>query len=205
LKESFFVGDAGGRIAVPGQGSNGGPALSKDFSCSDRNLAENLGIRYFCPEEYFLDEKPRTFIRDFDLANHAYDPEAGENPVFEKGKGQEIVLFCGPPGAGKSTFYWKILKPLGYERVNQDILKSRERCVKVAVDLLGEDKSIAVGECGYQIVDPIMDTSLQDSLADHWTRQYQCRPRHASSLDRSGPKSQYSYSVCLVQDAVGCV
>ncbi|MBZ6374561.1 MAG: ATP-binding protein [Kocuria palustris] len=36
----------------------------------------------------------------------------------------ELVIFCGSPGAGKSTFYWNHLEPLGYERVNQDILKT---------------------------------------------------------------------------------
>ena len=36
----------------------------------------------------------------------------------------DIILFCGSPGVGKSTFYWKYLKRLGYERVNQDILKT---------------------------------------------------------------------------------
>jgi AAA domain len=33
-------------------------------------------------------------------------------------------MFCGRPGAGKSTFYWNYCKPLGYERVNQDTLKT---------------------------------------------------------------------------------
>lgn len=37
---------------------------------------------------------------------------------------QDLVIFCGSPGAGKSTFYWKHLQPLGYERVNQDKLGS---------------------------------------------------------------------------------
>lgn len=36
----------------------------------------------------------------------------------------ELVIFCGSPGSGKSTFYWNHLRPLGYERVNQDILKT---------------------------------------------------------------------------------
>ena len=44
--------------------------------------------------------------------------------VITKKHPLDIVLFCGSPGAGKSTFYWKYLKHLGYERVNQDILKT---------------------------------------------------------------------------------
>lgn len=44
--------------------------------------------------------------------------------LYSKKNDQEIVLFCGSPGAGKSTFYWKQLQPLGFERVNQDTLKT---------------------------------------------------------------------------------
>jgi len=33
-----------------------------------------------------------------------------------------LVLLCGSPGAGKSTFFWTQLAPQGYERVNQDTL-----------------------------------------------------------------------------------
>jgi hypothetical protein len=49
---------------------------------------------------------------------------SGLSPTYVKANLQDIVLLCGRPGAGKSTFYWKRLKPLGYERVNQDILKT---------------------------------------------------------------------------------
>ncbi|KAI9829083.1 MAG: hypothetical protein M1832_000106 [Thelocarpon impressellum] len=55
---SFFVGDAGGR-----QGSDG---FGKDHSCSDRNFASNIGITFHTPEEYFLQETPKPFKRDFD-------------------------------------------------------------------------------------------------------------------------------------------
>ena len=44
--------------------------------------------------------------------------------MISKGNPLDLVLFCGSPGAGKSTFYWKYLKSLGYERVNQDLLKT---------------------------------------------------------------------------------
>lgn len=43
---------------------------------------------------------------------------------MERKNALDVVLLCGSPGSGKSSFYWKSLKPLGYERVNQDILKS---------------------------------------------------------------------------------
>lgn len=54
------------------------------------------------------------------------------------------VKLCGSPGAGKSTFYWKQLQPLGYERVNQDILKSVDKCIKVADEYLRSGRSVAV-------------------------------------------------------------
>ncbi|OHW99065.1 polynucleotide kinase 3 phosphatase [Colletotrichum incanum] len=139
LKQSIFIGDAGGRIAAS--------KTAKDFSCSDRNFADNVGIEYKTPEEFFLGEKPRDFVREFDVVHFPYS-EDSKSPrldvVFEKTNKQDIVLCCGPPGAGKSTFFWKHLKPLGYERVNQDTLKTREKCVQAAKELLNGGQSIAI-------------------------------------------------------------
>lgn len=151
LKDSFFVGDAGGRIASLGKGANGAAvAVAKDFSCSDRNLAHNIGIDYLTPEEFFREEKPRDFNRDFDIGSYIF-PEDGTvdaaEDVYERKNDQDVVLFCGPPGAGKSSFYFKVLKPLGYERVNQDTLKSRDKCIQVARELLKDGKSVTVGAC----------------------------------------------------------
>ncbi|KAK1992035.1 polynucleotide kinase 3 phosphatase [Colletotrichum falcatum] len=139
LKQSIFVGDAGGRIAAS--------KTAKDFSCSDRNFADNVGIEYKTPEEFFLGEKPRDFVREFDIVHYPYPEDtgsSGSHVLFEKKNKQDIVLFCGPPGAGKSTFFWKHLKPLGYERINQDILKTREKCVQAAKEFLDDGQSIAI-------------------------------------------------------------
>lgn len=148
LANSFFVGDAGGRMAGLGAGSGNVTAVAKDFSCSDRNLAHNVGIAYKTPEEFFLGQKPRDFHRDFDLAHHPFgeepSPGVSESP-FEKKNERDIVLCCGPPGAGKSTFYRRYLKPLGYERVNQDTLKSRDKCVQAARELVAGGSSVVVG------------------------------------------------------------
>ncbi|KAK3306210.1 polynucleotide kinase 3 phosphatase-domain-containing protein [Chaetomium strumarium] len=141
-ENSVFVGDAGGRVAELKGGRSAAP---KDFSCSDRNLAHNVGIKYQTPEEFFLGEEPRDFSRDFDLANFPFVEEEGDDGLrLEKANDKDLILFVGPPGAGKSTFYWKYLKPLGYERVNQDTLKSKDKCFKAAADFLRKGDSVVV-------------------------------------------------------------
>lgn len=141
---SVFVGDAGGRVAVPASG--GKKAVSKDFSCSDRNFAHNAVIKYQTPEEFFLGEQPREFLRDFDVSSYPSTNHQDEvdDVVFEKKNDNDIVLFCGPPGAGKSTFFWTYLKPLGYARVNQDTLKSKEKCFSAAKEHLKDGEPVAV-------------------------------------------------------------
>ncbi|RDA96038.1 hypothetical protein CP533_5935 [Ophiocordyceps camponoti-saundersi (nom. inval.)] len=138
LDGSFFVGDAGGRIA--------GPNGSKDFSCSDRNFAHNVGIAYKTPEEFFLGLAPREFCRDLDLARYPFGSSSSSEPVleFRKTNERDVVLLCGPPGAGKSTFYRNHLQPLGYERINQDSLKTREKCIEAARELLSDGCSVVI-------------------------------------------------------------
>lgn len=46
LAESMYVGDAAGR---PAEGKK-----KKDFSCSDRLFALNIGVKFLTPEEHFL-------------------------------------------------------------------------------------------------------------------------------------------------------
>jgi hypothetical protein len=116
-----------------------------------RNFAANAGIQFHTPEEYFLHEDPRPFAREFDPTVYLHEKAvrsttAGEyrdshphrsrvnhpgtdsisevTKPLSKTNPLDIILFCGSPGAGKSSFYWRNLQPLGYGRVNQDILKT---------------------------------------------------------------------------------
>lgn len=137
LEHSVFVGDAAGRQAKQGK--------PKDFSCSDRNFAANVGIKFHTPEEFFLGEEPRPFTRTFEPSEYLTAASTSEvRQTYTKKNQCDLVLFCGSPGAGKSTFYWKQLEPLGYTRVNQDTLKTREKCLKVADQYLKEGKSVAI-------------------------------------------------------------
>ena len=53
-----------------------------------------------------------------------------------------MILFCGAPGSGKSTFWQSYLKD--YVRVNNDELKTPEKCKKVADAALSQGKSVVI-------------------------------------------------------------
>ena len=98
-----------------------------------RNFAANVGIAFHTPEEFFRGEAVRPFARTFNPRDYlddsgGIDANGGDNSsaeaAFLKINPVDMVLFCGSPGSGKSTFYWTHLQPLGYKRVNQDTLKS---------------------------------------------------------------------------------
>ncbi|EFX06234.1 diphosphomevalonate decarboxylase [Grosmannia clavigera kw1407] len=145
LDASFYVGDAAGRPAVAKDASPNGRAIAKDFSCSDRNFASNVSIAFHTPDEYFNGEAPRPFARSFDPKAHPFaaDGTAGTNG-FAQAAARELLVFCGPPAAGKSSFFRDCLDPLGYQRVNQDTLKTKEKCLKAATSLLQDGSSVAI-------------------------------------------------------------
>lgn len=57
MDNSFYCGDAAGR---PKNWKAGAP---RDFSCTDRKFAANIGLKFYTPEELFLNEQPYP---DFD-------------------------------------------------------------------------------------------------------------------------------------------
>jgi bifunctional polynucleotide phosphatase/kinase len=123
-KESFFCGDAAGRKTK----------THKDFSDTDLKFALNVGVKFQTPEVCFLGEKEEQIeVKGF---NPKSIPTAGELVEGEKGIKEfpfvekEMIIFCGPPGGGKSTFWQTYLQK--YERVNRDTLKTKEKCYKVA-------------------------------------------------------------------------
>ncbi|XP_073779297.1 bifunctional polynucleotide phosphatase/kinase isoform X2 [Danio rerio] len=141
VSESFYVGDAAGRPAnwAPGK-------KKKDFSCSDRLFALNIGLQFYTPEEYFLGWKPATFSfpefdpRKLDSKARLYDPPDASLTSTK----QEIIVAVGFPGAGKSTFFQTHIIPKGYAYVNRDTMGSWQHCVSACERALKEGKSVAV-------------------------------------------------------------
>lgn len=60
------------------------------------------------------------------------------------GRRQEMVLLVGFPGCGKSTFCRRFFEPHGYIRINQDELKTKEKCIRAAAAAWAAGKSVVV-------------------------------------------------------------
>ncbi|KAG0144502.1 hypothetical protein CROQUDRAFT_659941 [Cronartium quercuum f. sp. fusiforme G11] len=154
LQQSYYVGDAAGRPALG--------TTKKDWNDTDRKWALNVGVPFFTPEEFFLGQAPRTdfILSGFDPKSYdhdqpawhpsttplAYGPilestELGDNMECEK---IEIVIFVGPPGIGKTTLYNQHFATRGYHHVNQDKLKTFEKCLESVRQTIGSGKPCVV-------------------------------------------------------------
>ncbi|XP_040901828.1 bifunctional polynucleotide phosphatase/kinase [Toxotes jaculatrix] len=139
--ESFYVGDAAGRPEnwAPGK-------KKKDFSCSDRLFALNIGLQFHTPEEFFLGWKrapyslPEFDPRKLDSAARLYDPPSASLTSSKT----EVIVAVGFPASGKSTFFHAHIIPKGYMYVNRDTLGSWQSCVSACERALREGRSVAV-------------------------------------------------------------
>ncbi|UZJ56614.1 hypothetical protein CBS101457_005934 [Exobasidium rhododendri] len=135
-QSSFFVGDAAGRVG--------------DHSDTDRKWAMNVGLPFLTPEEYYLAEKPRPHkLKGYrPTKNDLHDteePRAVPSNFFSTSSSPlDIVLFVGPPGAGKTTFYKEHFSSRDYKWINQDTLKSAPKCLSTAREYLLNDCSVVI-------------------------------------------------------------
>ncbi|KAG1709767.1 1-phosphatidylinositol 4,5-bisphosphate phosphodiesterase gamma-1 [Nymphon striatum] len=136
---SFYVGDAAGRPVkfLPGR--------KKDFACSDRLFALNLGLKFHTPEEYFLKHRPASFnLPEFDPRNISgcdlFDPPSAKLTS----ESPEVIVLVGMPAAGKSHFAETHLTPKGYSCVNRDTLGTWQKCVSKCDSYLSKGKSVVI-------------------------------------------------------------
>lgn len=140
LSQSFYVGDAAGRA------KDWAPKKKKDFSCSDRLFAINIGLEFRTPEEYFVGYPTAKFSMP------AFDPRAINpnthllTPPDAKlvSGSQEIILLAGYPASGKSFFAKKYLEPKGYVVINRDTLGTQQKCLSTCKDALKKGQCVVV-------------------------------------------------------------
>ena len=136
---SIYVGDAAGRL------NDWKPGIKKDFSCADRKFAFNIKLKFYTPEEYFLNEEPtnKYFMETFDefknsQTNLLNTIHKSENKHFKP----EIVILIGYPGCGKSRFSKKFYQK--YNLINRDTLKTKGKCKKLVKTHVKNNNNIII-------------------------------------------------------------
>lgn len=112
-KYSFYCGDALGRVA--------------DWSDSDKQFADNLGLQIKQPEEIF------PFVKEHE--NEVVN-------VFNKDD-QEMIIMIGFPGSGKSTFANQNFNDR-YKIVSGDELKTIKKIINYTKQMLNEKYSVVI-------------------------------------------------------------
>ncbi len=143
---SIYIGDAAGRAAVRG-------VQRKDFSCTDRAFALNVGADFATPEAFFMEKTepsfswgkrcvdPRMLIKSLSASTSAR-AKVIRTLVKSLSTKQEMVILCGPPGAGKSRIATTHLAK--YTRINRDTLRTKARCLKAAKLALANGESVVL-------------------------------------------------------------
>jgi bifunctional polynucleotide phosphatase/kinase len=190
--DSFFVGDAAGRITTK----------PKDFSASDVDFAYNCGLTFYTPEAYFLKDKtslpgpsvydihPEWFsslvvseetavIHQAEFVKHVKKAVGPSDTPF-------AIFMCGPPASGKTSVAVALAADLGATWLNQDTLKTKAKMM-AAIEAAGKTKTsfvldkmfgdtasrteyLAAIPKGYKKIIVIMD--IQRDVAEHmnWVR-----------------------------------
>jgi bifunctional polynucleotide phosphatase/kinase len=145
--KSFFCGDAGGRIFIsPFKKKLHPTSKTGDFSDTDLKFALNIGLQFFTPEEFFLENAsmmeyelkgidPKKLLKELEKSNdtHEFIPRK-----------KEMILMVGSQGSGKTEFVKKYILPHGYVHINQDTCKTNIKCKNSTIEALEKGKSVAI-------------------------------------------------------------
>lgn len=170
-KKSFYCGDAAGRIRPgPFKKKLYPSSTSGDFSDVDRKFALNLRIDFLTPEEFLMKNppkmeyqlrglNPREYLKNFQPLHYRFRP-----------RGREMVIMVGPPGSGKTEFVRKYILPAGYVHINQDICKTKNKCLSLTEDALKNKQSVVIDGTNPDVPSRMAYTSLAKEYRYHHIR-----------------------------------
>eukprot|EP00479_Gromia_sphaerica_P005035 TRINITY_DN1600_c0_g1_i1.p1 TRINITY_DN1600_c0_g1~~TRINITY_DN1600_c0_g1_i1.p1 ORF type:complete len:206 (+),score=23.21 TRINITY_DN1600_c0_g1_i1:261-878(+) len=93
--------------------------------------------------------------------NYEVKEYEGESSIASKSR--EVIVFCGFPASGKSTFANRHLIPHGYEWVNRDTLKTPAKCIKATKAAVSAGNSVVVDNTSPTASDRARYTSVAEA------------------------------------------
>lgn len=78
---------------------------------ASRDFAENIGLPFKTPEEFFLKQDPRPYRRAFEPSKYLVDVPGETQVSFCKTNATDLVLLCGSPGSGEWYSAYMVMKP----------------------------------------------------------------------------------------------
>jgi bifunctional polynucleotide phosphatase/kinase len=164
---SFYSGDAVGR--------------KHDFSDSDIKFALNIKIKFYLPE-YIFNNKENILpeIKPLELIQE-------ENKINYNNL-EDFVILCGLPASGKTTLA-KELEKNNYKIINQDSLKTKEKCLETCKNLAINKNKIIIDNTNmsreernnyisiakkynYKITCIVFKTSIKQCMHNSYYRNY---------------------------------
>jgi bifunctional polynucleotide phosphatase/kinase len=169
LEQSFYCGDAAGRPS--------------DFADTDLKFALNSKIKFKLPEELFLTKTPADIKKELTNIKVSYPIDFEEKeidftntypefkPAYTADSGKnELIIMCGFPGSGKTSYVKKnIVDKHAYEWINQDTLKTLQKCLKATQTAILAKSNIVIDNTN-------LDVETRKKYIDLATKaKYTCR------------------------------
>lgn len=154
--ESFFCGDSAGRpkgwlaeLANINKIPKPVKKNAEDMSNCDRDFAFNISVRFITPESLFLDYPDYPLFKspyhELNLVEYVRTYKNYPNLVLQPNLNgrQELIILIGPPASGKSGVAQRYVS-MGYELINMEIQKTKNKCLKAAETALSTGKNVVV-------------------------------------------------------------
>jgi bifunctional polynucleotide phosphatase/kinase len=135
---SFYCGDAAGR--------------QSDHADTDRKMALNLNVPFYVPEQlfqsdleakYHVESKIHLNELTHPLPQFEFDPRDYHlETTLPDLSSFDLIICVGPPASGKSFYCKEYLND--FVVVNQDTLKTIQKCIKTTTGLIKEGKKVVV-------------------------------------------------------------